>query len=63
MLLLVLLVLLVWSPAVLGQLGDELDLTDFDFGIVGRNFFFWGGGVSECFYFLVLIFCFFLALS
>lgn len=41
MLLLVLLVF--FSPAVLGQLeesqfADNLDLTDFDFGIVGRLF-------------------------
>lgn len=51
MLLLVLLVC--FSPAVLGQLEESqsnLDLTDFDFGIVGRLFF-------TRFVILLLIFC------
>lgn len=51
MLLLVLLVC--FSPAVLGQLEESqsnLDLTDFDFGIVGRIFF-------TRFVILLLIFC------
>lgn len=53
--LLLLVLALVWSPAVLGQLGDELDLTDFDFGIVGRSFL---RVYRGCFYFLVNILLF-----